>query len=811
MLAVVSLALALQVTIRVGSPDRSDSARKTRRDSIMTEIEQRTHDRQRRPVRRLPVTPELDKSAFRDPLARDLLMRARVARLQQDSSLESYEATSYERVSAGLGFRAIGRDRLLFRTEKASRVRWSRDGGAWVELKGRRTVSPAFDDDDDDMDLGDQSALPYYPGKEGLWIGAGKARSEVDEHELVHPIALGSEAYYRYASGDSLSITLPDGKKIRLQELRIEPRRPEWRLSVGSFWFEAETGQLVRAVYRLAVPLDIWAIADEEIKRDRAEAIAQGHKPDNDDAPPAWVKGLMSPLAATVEAVTVDYGLYGTHYWLPRAQYAEGWAKAGFIRVPFKIEQSFKYASVNDAQKIPPVPAPPQSVRDSLFGGDTTRWRDLSPDERNRRTRLMADVAKARRAERDAARADECARTGVHTTGWDRDRDGIRVAYQVPCDTTKLATAPELPASIFDPGDQIFGVHERDELLKSLDFSLQSSWAPQRPVVQYGLALTRYNRIEGFSTGVGATMQLGQGYSLDGRLRLGTGDWQPNAELGVARSNGRTTWRLGGLRRLAVASDWGPDPSFGGIGALLFGRDESFYYRTTGVELQRSSARGGGLSTRFFAEHDSPVSVTTTFNVAHALGGSSQFGPNFTAVRGNTLGMTVRDMRSFGLDPNGWRAFTQVLAEGGWFAPTDSSGHVFSRTAADVTVSRGLGKRLAAALTVAGGVTEHVPAQRYFFLGGTRTVRGQVAGTEVGDTYWLGRLELGTGSAGVRNVVFGDVGWAGPRAQWRTPGRPMSGVGIGTSFFDGLIRADLARGIYPAKKFRFDMYLEAKF
>jgi hypothetical protein len=72
-------------------------------------------------------------------------------------------------------------------------------------------------------------------------------------------------------------------------------------------------------------------------------------------------------------------------------------------------------------------------------------------------------------------------------------------------------------------------------------------------------------------------------------------------------------------------------------------------------------------------------------------------------------------------------------------------------------------------------------------------------------------MELGTGSAGVRNVVFGDLGWAGPRAQWRTPGRPMSGVGIGTSFFDGLIRADLSRGLYPAKKFRFDMYLEAKF
>jgi len=37
-------------------------------------------------------------------------------------------------------FLAIGRDRLLFRTENASRVRWSRGGGVHVDLKGARSV-----------------------------------------------------------------------------------------------------------------------------------------------------------------------------------------------------------------------------------------------------------------------------------------------------------------------------------------------------------------------------------------------------------------------------------------------------------------------------------------------------------------------------------------------------------------------------------------------------------------------------------------------------------------------------------------------
>ena len=75
----------------------------------------------------------------------------------------------------------------------------------------------------------------------------------------------------------------------------------------------------------------------------------------------------------------------------------------------------------------------------------------------------------------------------------------------------------------------------------------------------------------------------------------------------------------------------------------------------------------------------------------------------------------------------------------------------------------------------------------------------------------MGRLELGANRTGVRPVVFGDLGWAGPRDGWRSPGRPMSGVGVGASFLDGMIRVDLSRGIHPRVQTRFDLYLEARF
>ena len=820
MLAVVTLTLALQVSVKVGPQTREDSLRQRRRDSISVVVEEaiRNAPRDRRQPRRDSITPELERTAFMDVGARDLLYRARDARMRQDSSLQSYDAKTYQRISVGLGFRAIGRDRMLFRTEVASRVRWSRAGGALVDITGERAVAPAFGGDAD-AELQLTSPVPYYPGREALWIGGnGLARAEVDDRELVHPIAIGSEAYYRYSTGDSLVFTLPDGSRISLRELRVEPRRPEWRLSVGSFWFDVSSGQLVRAVYRFAAPMDIWAVAKEESQRSKQDPSRRGgmnelRELEEEDDVPGWVRGMMSPLKANLEGVTIEYGLFGGRFWLPRTQYAMANAQAGFMRIPVRIEESFTYASVNGPEVIPALPPPPKSLRDSLFPNDTGSWRNLPAEERRERNRTIQRAAAERAEARSRAREAECAATGSYTRDYDRYEGSLRMAVRIPCDSTKLVNSPDLPKSIYDSNEELFGVAERDELLKALNFSLQPGWAPRPVIVSYGLSQTRYNRVEGFSTGITATTELGRGYSVDGSARLGTGDWAPNAELGIVRSNGRTTWRLGGYRRLEVASDWGSPLSFGaGMGAFLFGRDDGFYYRSAGVDLTRTTS-GGSLTTKFFAEHHHEADVTTGFSLARAMGTGTEFGENIIATRGNVAGLALRDIRSAGLDPQGWRAFSDLRLEGGFFDPSvDSlSGDLYTRAALDLTISRGLGERMAASLTVGAGFADNAPVQRLFLLGGTETVRGQRPGTQSGDTYWLTRLELGRGIAAARGVVFGDIGWAGPRDLWSHPGRPMSGAGVGVSFMDGLVRADLARGIYPSKRYRFDLYLEARF
>ena len=114
MLAAATLFFLQAVSVSVGQDKaaRDSVKREALRDSIRRQIALES-DQPRRPVRRIPVTPEHLKTAFRDSAARQLLLRARAARLTTDSTLLAYDATAYQRLSTGLGFRATGRDRLL--------------------------------------------------------------------------------------------------------------------------------------------------------------------------------------------------------------------------------------------------------------------------------------------------------------------------------------------------------------------------------------------------------------------------------------------------------------------------------------------------------------------------------------------------------------------------------------------------------------------------------------------------------------------------------------------------------------------------
>jgi hypothetical protein len=741
---------------------RRDSVRAARRRNDSTQVAKRR-------AKQIALTPALLASAFKDPQAKTLLTMARAARLGQDSALMGYDATSYERMSVGMGFKRIGRDRLFMRSERAARVVWSRGNPAYVEIVGQREVMPMLEGaGDGDMNMDESVALPYFPGREGLWIGSGIAKKDIADEDIIHPLANGAEAYYTYATGDSVSFQLPGGKRIQLRELLIRPRAPKWNVALGSLWFDISSARLVRAVYRMAEPMNIWAVADEEADS-------------SDDKPPRWVKGMLSPMKAQVSAITVEYGLMEGQFWMPRLQALEGDAQIGFMHVPFRMEQSFKYASVNGKM---PLDLPMIAV------GDTAR------DSASIHARVLR-----RRA--------ECSKggTGERLHVLRRTESGQMTIVKTPCDTAVLAHSPELPKSIYDPGEELFGLKERDALVsEALSLGAQPGFIPQPIAWEYGLSQTRYNKIEGLSSGIAASQSLGAGYTAHASARIGVADWQPNAELGLARSDGRHTYGVNAYRRLASANDFSDPFSFGSsLSALLFGRDEGFYYRTLGAELTGTGDDSATGTWKLFAEHQSDAHKKTNFSLAGKIR-SDKFDDNIDAKDGNYVGIAAERHGSRGLDPHVLRLYALTRAE----AVTGSADYV--RGMFDATVSHGLTKRLDGALTLAAGTSGgNLPIQRQWFLGGSQSVRGQAAGAAIGNAFWMSRVELGSSFVGARPVVFYDVGWAGDRKDFSSPGRPISGAGVGVSFMDGLVRFDVARGIYPEKKIRANLYVEARF
>ncbi|MBA3646354.1 MAG: hypothetical protein H0W63_09270, partial [Gemmatimonadaceae bacterium] len=557
MLALVAVALFAQTSVSIGVGSKTtdsvkvakiEARREAQRDSIRARRADRDSTRRkRREAKIIHVTPALLASAFRDAGARELLTRARAARLAQDSSLLGYDANAYERMSVGMGLTRFGRDHLLFRTERASRVLWSRTQGAMVEVKGQRTASTMLSDGDISVGFSGFEQVPYFPGRETLWIGSGLAKSDVSDEDIVHPLAKGSEAYYTYATGDSVTFALPGGARIQLKELLVRPRTPKWNVAVGSLWFDQSSGQLVRAVYRLAVPMDIMEIAKE-----------QNDPKKKDDGMPGWVRGLITPITAQVKAITVEYGLHEGRFWLPRVQSVEGDAQVSLMHVPFTMEQSYRYTSVNGTDPFPVF---------SIAAGDTAQ----------------DSVSRAARREK---RKSEC-KTGTERVRVEhRENEHMNVLVRVPCDTVALARSADLPKSIYDPGDELFGSADRDELIRqALTLGAQAGYHPQPPTISYGLSMTRYNRIEGLSSGIGADQVLGNGYTAHAQVRLGLADLSPNGELSLDRSDGRTTVGAGVYRRLAAANDWaGPLGFRGSVSSLFFGRDEGFYYRSAGAE-----------------------------------------------------------------------------------------------------------------------------------------------------------------------------------------------------------------------------------
>jgi hypothetical protein len=700
-------------------------------------------------------------TAYLDNEARALVRLARERRQIADVSVHSYKALSKERMSVGL--RGIRRDRLLYRREVAGRIEWTRDSIGKIEILGAREAIPvAIKGLQVPDDLGSfMPHLAFDPADNRMLLDWG------DNEFIRHPLAPNSERFYKFRTGTTTTIQLPDGKIVRLIELEIVPRTSDPHNINGSFWLEAESHAVVRAAFKLARTIDLTRDVEKEEDQDHG------------------LPGFVKPLIANLDYITIDYSFYDLKWWLPHSFLAEGFVRAGMIRVPMQYERSYTYSDVkgSDARQIRPIA---EIVRaDSLRRSET--------DSCERRMRINVNVGTGARP------------AGVRTHATETTQCG-RWVIVTPTDSATLLNSPELPPNAFATGEQLISEGELRDLGQRIEkLGGGPSILPQ-PVTDFGLLKApRYNRIEGLSVAVKGDVDFGA-FRTFGSARIGFADLKPNFELGVERPGENVTLTLGAYKRLNPMDPTARPFSLGAsLSSLLWGRDEADYYRALGAELKAEPTGGSArwYTVRLFAQRESPATRETQASLRHLLNSSYVFRENIIAVRENEMGGELNLHFNHGLNPDGVRFGADLYSH----AATGTND--FGRSALTLRTGFPLPGAFSGALEASGGATSSgAPIQHQWFLGGPASLRGYNVATLIGETFWRGRAEIGYGLPAVRIVGFADAGWAGDRHEFKKS-KPLLSAGGGVSMLDGILRFDVARALKTPKGWAAYLYFDA--
>jgi len=716
--------------------------------------------------------PDLAATAYLDDAARALVRRARERRETLDRSISSYTATMKEQI--GMGIRALRRDRMVYHRELALRITWHRDSlgrvavigareGVPIALKGQRLPEDLVRDAPD---------YAFDPSANRLGLGS-------DSGFIVHPLAVGSEEHYRFETGDSTTLAFPDGRRLRIYELRVIPRRLDAHLVAGSMWIEGDGYGVVRLLTRLARPFDLeldvqrrsrgrGSPTDTTETTDTADATdtteagrRRQSDPDVDDIP-----GFLKPIRAEVRFFAVEYALWDDRWWMPRLVSFDAVATVGsWAQLPLRYELLYEdYRVTGDTGTAPEARGTPE------------------PD----------DSARTRCEERYGKTA-AC-----------RCRDGRCFAFtvDVPADTAALLASAALPAGFRSTTDTMLSEQEIVDLAQQIrDLPGVPGGTLVRPP-RWGLA--RYNRVEALSLGARGELEVGA-LRVDGVVRLGVADLVPNAEVAVNREGVAVRTRLAGYSRLAAADT--TNRPFGVINsgnALFFGTDDGDYFRAGGVELtgRPSITTPQVYGWRLYAERQRPVEKQTDASLPRVFDRDREFRPNIVADSADQFGATLAARGARGLGAGGATIGAEMLLDGaiGTFD--------FLRSSLTLRATAPLPGPLTGGIEVAGGSSGGtVPVQSRWYLGGPFSLRGYGGAAAAGEEFWRARAEVANDFPAVRLALFADAGKAAPRGALTTRGA-LLGVGAGLSFFDGMMRLDVARATRAPTGWRADFYFD---
>ena len=542
---------------------------------------------------------------------RELVENGARARRAAGEGVASYEAEIRDRFRVGLGGGVFRRERTLIDRARRARVLWTREGTDLVLWTGgeQRVPVAGLDTSADetylrefaeDLAEGERPIAMLDPREEVLSFGG-------DEQEVarlfLHPLSDTASTHYRYFTGDTLTISfVGDAAPVRLEEVRVRPRRADARLVAASLWFDLETGQMARASMRPTRPMTLGMDADTEERSVTARR-----------APPP------RSLQFEVQYITIDYLLQEREWWLARRFAFGGEVRIGrWARLPFLIETTLSDYSVN--------PAEPELTRDAAEAeGWLSGWSAQA---------ASGDSG----AEPDTVIAMVPPLDSLETTGLLPERGGLEAGAAI------------------GPGGELTRIR-RD--LESILSGVAVSYRPR-----LGLGSWRFNRVEGLSGGASATVPVTARVDATLTGRIGVADRQPRGELSVRRRSDESSMHLAAYRRLADGSDFDdPLDLSSSVKALFSGNDRGQFYDARGAELGlgwTGPGREGGV--RIFVEEHRAVEAETSFHLLKPLTKASA-PANIGAEEGRLRGIAATFRWSWGTDPAGFSAWGALAGE----------------------------------------------------------------------------------------------------------------------------------------------------
>ena len=672
--------------------------------------------------------------------ARVLVARARVARDSARDDIRAYTAVVKQRV--GVTLRTPLKDRTLYRNEAAARVRWSRDEQTLIRVLGSRQWHPGAKYSN--WDLHDFAFDEVFdPTLDRLYFGL--TNNDDEDVWIEHPLNQGSEANYRFQTGDTIRMSFPDGQRVSVVELRVLPRTNKPRLITGSIWIEPVSGSIAKAAFRSSSKFNLEK--DTNVFDD---------DDDLDDVPK-----IFKPFELDVTMISIEYSYWRLKHWLPRSMRFEGTARAGIVTAPAAMEMSYDITDVIDDDDPPEADSARAVLRE---------WRN----------EIDTDIVTRR-------------------------QNGKRVYVILPEDRNSLFDSPDIPPPIWEKSPDFITEKELREMYGGL------AELPLPPIggvkgnLSWGLEknLLRYNRAEALSVGARGDAQFTQA-TLSAIGRFGLGDLHPNLELTAKRETLRRTVTLSASHGLVAVDPHSLSLGASG-GALLLGRDDGEYYRTTGARLTVTPppARPEWIRFTVYGEQQRNVERETNISIAYLIDRGQRFRPNLQADRADLVGGELALRGWWGTDPRGWQAGLETTIEGARGDFAYERGSITARLAAPVATN------VRVAFEAGAGTSEGtLPAQKQFFLGGVRTLRGYAGSAAVGSSFARARAELALTRPEFGVAFFTDAGWAGARRDFRTTDA-LHSVGVGGTILDGLFRVDLARALGQPKGWRLELYLDA--